>query len=454
MPATNVPGSPDWWLARLEKALGARQAELKRYKDYYAGDHPLSFTTSKYRRAFGKLLRSLSDNWMALVVDAVAERLNVEGFRFGEDSSGDKDAWRIWQANQLDADSEIAHTEAIKCGESAAIVWWGADSSPEITVEDPQQVIVALEPGSRRRRAAALKCWVDEEGFRYATLYLPDYIYKYRSSKPTDSKLIAGGAVTVKWEEREIAGEAWPLPNRLEVVPVVPLVNRPRLLGGGESEIRSVIPLQDATNKLLADLVLASEFGSYPQRWATGIEVPKDPDTGQPLEPFKAAVDRLWTSRSKDTTFGQFDPADLDNYVTALTKLAQDIASQTRTPPHYFYLRGEFPSGESIKAAETGLVAKARRKMRHFGESWEEVMRLALIVDGKGERAAIVGAETIWGDPESRTEGEHVDALTKLQALGIPSEQLWEDAGYSPQQIERMKAMRAPVTPAPADEEV
>jgi hypothetical protein len=52
-------------------------------------------------------------------------------------------------------------------------------------------------------------------------------------------------------------------------------------------------------------------------------------------------------------------------------------------------------------------------------------------------------AETIWGDPESRSESEHVDAVTKMQSLGVPQEALWEELGFTPQQIDRFKTMRA-----------
>ena len=36
-----------------------------------------------------------------------------------------------------------------------------------------------------------------------------------------------------------------------------------------------------------------------------------------------------------------------------------------------------------------------------------------------------------------------MDALVKKQALGVPNQQLQEDAGYTPQQIARFAAMRA-----------
>jgi Phage portal protein, SPP1 Gp6-like len=242
--------------------------------------------------------------------------------------------------------------------------------------------------------------------------------------------------------------EPWPLPNPLGVVPLVPLVNRPRLLPRryisveGTSELKQVIPVQDAVNKLLLDMLVASEFGAFRQRWVTGMDIPRDPDTDAPVEPFKAAVDRLWMAEDPAVKFGEFAATDLTAYVKSTEMLVQHIASQTRTPPHYFYLSGQFPSGESIKSAETGLVAKARRKMRHFEEGWEEMIRLSFRVLGD-PRADFVGAETIWADPESRTEGEHVDATLKKKALDVPIQQLWEDLGYSPQQIGRFREMLA-----------
>lgn len=69
-------------------------------------------------------------------------------------------------------------------------------------------------------------------------------------------------------------------------------------------------------------------------------------------------------------------------------------------------------------------------------------MRLCFAIEDD-PRADVQTAETIWADPESRSEAQHVDALTKLRAIGVPDEQLWEDAGYSPQQIDRFKTMQS-----------
>jgi hypothetical protein len=445
LPTAEDVGGPLWWLKRLLKVQADRRLTLEHYNDYYIGKHRLAFATAKFETTFGGLFKEFADNWCELVVSAVEERLNPEGFRIGDETKGDQKAWDIWQRNGLDADSQVAHVEALIYGEAYALVWADELGDPLITVEHPLQMVVAYQPGSRKKRAAALKTWVEDDGSQFATLYLPNLIYKFRSRGVGSalSELWVPNSVNVGgWEPREVAGETNPLVNPLGVVPVVPLCNRPRLLSVPESEIKQVIPKQDAVNKTIADMLVASEFASFRQRWGTGIEIPRDPETGKLIEPFEAGVGRVWTTKANDARFGSFEATDLANFVKAVEMLVQHIASQTRTPPHYFYLSGNFPSGESIKAAETGLVAKASRRMVSFGEAWEEVIRLAFRV-ANDSRAEVMKSETIWRDPESRSESEHIDAVLKKKALGVPEEQLWEDAGYTPTQISRFKQMRA-----------
>lgn len=150
--------TPNQWLTALGTQLDRRYWDLKKYDDYYRGDHKLQFASTKFREAFGTLFSEFADNFCELVVDAVEERLNVEGFRLGgAGNEADKDAWAMWQRNDLDAASQIAHTEALVKRESSVIVWMGDDGQPEITVEDPMEVVVAHDAARRRKRTAALK---------------------------------------------------------------------------------------------------------------------------------------------------------------------------------------------------------------------------------------------------------------------------------------------------------
>jgi hypothetical protein len=424
-----MPSSDDL-VKGMDRALDARLPAVDLYGDYYKGHHRIAFATSKWRETFGALFDELSDNWCQVIVDACVERLQVEGFRFGpSDQAADEEAWQLWQENYLDADSSLAHAEACTTGLAYTLVLPGDDpETPRITVESPAQCIVLCAPDDRRRRLAGWKRWVEDDGTRRAMLYTPEGFHRFTSSKGRRTWTADGS-----------------MPNAVGIVPLIPMLNNPTVLGEGISDLNAVISQQDAINKLLADLLVNSEFVAFPQRFATGLEIPTDPETGRPLdrERFLSSVARLWVAEDPDVKFGQLSESEGRGYIAWIEMLVQHMAAISRTPPHYLLGQsGAFPSGESLKATETGLVKKVQRKQVTYGETWEETMRLAFLYRGDQGRGAAASVETIWADPESRSEGELVDALVKLQTLGYPLEVLWEMHGESPQMVERMKNLK------------
>ena len=432
------PGEPLWWLDVLWGSLAERRGYAEVMRRYYDGDPPLSIVPDKARDAFARLLKQSRLNVMGLVVDATAERIQVDGFRVGDKPVGDASAHRIWQGNNLDGQSDLLLAEAVKCGRSFVLVAPNREDPalPIVTPEDVTQAIVAYTPGARRDRAAGLKVWEDEWTEQLmATVYLPDGLYKYVAAKP---KL--GESVTApKWVPREVAGESWPAPNPLGVVPLVEVPNRPDLLGEAYSEIHDVIDDQDRINKTLIDRMMAQEFAAFRQRWMTGYEVPVD-ESGQPVEPFKAAVDRLWIVEDENVKMGEFSATDIGPYLAAVESDVQHIGARTRTPSQYLLGTMVNISGDALKAAESGLVSKVRQRQRPFGEALEEVMRLAL--RASGDTRDLTRIETIWHNPEFRTEGELVDALVKMSTLGVPQEALWERWGATQTEITQWQKRR------------
>jgi hypothetical protein len=130
--------------------------------------------------------------------------------------------------------------------------------------------------------------------------------------------------------------------------------------------------------------------------------------------------------------------ADLNNYVKPIEMLIQHLAAQTRTPPHYLLSSIVNASGDALKSAEAGLVSKVEKKILDFSDAWEEAVRLSF--KATDDRAAdATDLETIWADPEKKSEAEKVDAAQKLLALDVPHEIAWERAGLSPKEIEKAK---------------
>jgi hypothetical protein len=431
--------TPEEWLKALGTPLDARRRDLVVLNDYFDGKHPTAFATAKWREAFGSLFSAFADNWCERIVYASGERLRVQGFRFGgEGEEGDSEAAEIWQRNNLDQGSRIAQTEAIKLGTAYLLVDRDDDGKALITTEHPFEMILQHAPGNRRKVVAGLKKWVDvDSGFVFANVYLPEGAHKFKSDR-TAADMQQGAEV--QWKPRQEGPAANPVEG---VVPIVALENNPSMLGGGRSDLRPVLPVQDAINKLATDMIVASEYAGYRQRWATGVEIPDDPETGKPLnrEKWLSAVSRMWTVEDADAKFGEFDVTPLKNYVDAIEMLVQHLAAQTSTPPHYLLGQVVNASGDALKAAEAALTRKVVAKQDDFAEGYEDAMRLAFRVEGNEKKAGEVKAETLWRDAEVRTEGERVDALVKMRTLGVPLEALWARWGATPQEIEDWKRL-------------
>jgi hypothetical protein len=428
-----APLSPEWWMARLYAQLNAQRAVFDLYDAYYRGDHPLPWLTPTARDEFRRILRMTRSNIMGLVCDATAERLQVEGFRIGGEESADADTWRIWQANGLDTYSDQGILEALIGAKTFMLVAPSADEkTPDMWVEHATQATVAYVPGSNRReRAAGMKVWDDDwTGNVHATLYLPGGLYKFQTPRPSS------GSMPEKptWLPREIQGETWPAPNRTGVVPMFEIANNPRLLTGGVSEIADVTDAQDRINKTIADRLITQDFGAFPQKWAIGW--PDEDEAGNPTPAVDIGRSRMvTTSVSKaDALLGQWDAAPLDPYSAAKREDIKDIASRTRTPAQYLLGEMSNVNGETLKASESGLVSKCRQRMRTFGEGFEDAVRLARKIAGLG--GDDVAMETLWRNPEFRTEGEVTDAAIKRVQSGLSSiRQGREDVGYSQTQI-------------------
>jgi hypothetical protein len=435
---------PEHWVTYLGNALTYRWQRARIYDWYYRGEHRLWFGPTQAQVVYRRLLSESRSNWAELIVDAVNERLRVIGFRFPSSAAEpDLDAWdNIWQANNLDARSDEIHIEALVWGEAYCLVWPNDLGDVKITAEHPSECITYAPASDRHQTIMGLKRWCDDMGFWHATLYTPVNIYKY--SAQTGAGTAGAMPPTGSWFERETSGEPWPLPNPYGVVPLIELPNNPRLLTGGRSELSGgVIEMMDRINETVFNRMLAAQFSAFRQKWISGMEIPRNPETGVPIEPFRAAVDRLWMTENPDAKFGEFSEASLNNYIQAAEADIAHLASITRTPAYYLLPRGAMPSGEALKAAEVGLVNKVKRRQRFFGEAWEQMMRTALTMSGSNQ-ANDASCETIWENPEQRSDSQIGDMLIKLAQIGTPKEALWELSGmFSPQQIARMSQQAA-----------
>lgn len=431
-----VPGTPDWWLVRLGKQLEADRPRIDRLNAYHRGDPPLPWGNRRMRETFKELQRMARANFAGLIVEAVLERMTPVGFRTGAvgDDQTDSAAWLTWQRNSLDADLPLVLRTALAA--SRAYVLVGRDPRTGlalITPEDPRSTIHAPEVVDRRRVRAGLKVWSDEVTSReHALVMLPQGVVYYAAAqRNSDSDLWHPG----RWSRDEAEGDGGvassPTPG---MVPLVPFVGRPSLDGSlrrALGEFEDVTDVLDRINKGLLDRMVIAAMQAYRQRWATGVAV----DDGD----FDPGADLLWHVEAADVKFGEFQVADLRQLLDAGLADIRQLAAITRTPAHYFVGELNNVNGETLRATEAGLVSKTRDRMRQFGESCEQVNRLAGLIEG---RDVPQDAETVWADPQMHTVAEVYDAAVKAVTAGEPWRTRMELLGHTPTEIARMAEER------------
>jgi hypothetical protein len=150
---------------------------------------------------------------------------------------------------------------------------------------------------------------------------------------------------------------------------------------------------------------------------------------------------RVWVSEDYETKFGAFPAGEIGQYLRAIDDEIAELAAVSRVPSYYFVQSdlANPPSAESLVTSETGLVTKCLDRMLSFGESWQQVIRVASLAAGDAELAGDLALEVLWHTPERRNPAVVADAATKLQAVGVPQEAVWTFLGYSPQAIQRMR---------------
>ena len=429
-------------LAAALKQLKARLPAYQLYHAYADGQHRLAFATDKFRNTFGSLFRAFADNMCAGVVDAAADRLVVTGYAIEgvdatepEEKRQASDAWDIWRANRMDERAGEVHREALMSGDGYVIVWPGADGAPTIYPNDAANMTVRYDPETPGKVMWAAKVWVDDDagGRLRVNLYYPDRIEKYI----TRGKAQGLPDHSNNFVPYEVPGEAWPLQNPYDRVPVFHFATNGRVGRTGRSELADVVPLQDALNKSVADMLVAGEYMALPQRYATGLEVEIDPDTGKPKPLFIPGTDRVWATEGEGVRFGQFEAADLEPFLQVQAGFRQQIAVVSRTPLHFIIPpAGDWPSGEALKSAEGAFLKKIRDRQIAFGNVWEDVMRFALQVAGKPD----IELDCEWENPAPRDELSQANAAVLKSQIGVPDKQLWRELGYNEKQIEQMLA--------------
>jgi hypothetical protein len=400
--------------ARILPRFRAEADRLDRVDRYLRNEPDGPYTPRSASNEYKLLAKRSRTNLLPLVINGVAQALYVEGYR-RSDGGDQAPAWQWWQANGLDARQSAIHRAALAYGSAYVTVTAGVDDlgvslpvirgvSPrrmiavydDITGDDWPVYVLRVDPAEVSDRRSLVRLY-DDEAVYFLSLddgaERPDYV-----------------------ETR---------PHNLGVCPVVRFADVPDLEARAPGEAEPLIPVQDRLNQTVFDLLVAQTFSSFKLRTVSGM-APKLDANGNPV-PLAVDARRLLMAKDADTRFGQLDETDLRPLLESADAAIRHLAVISQTPPQDLLGQLANLSAEALAAARDGQTRKRVEVEHVFGESWEQVLRLAAHVAGDAEGARDRAAQVTWRDMEARSLAQVADALGKIATmLGVPVEALWE----------------------------
>ena len=431
-----------YWAKCYFESLGP---EYTMYDEYYDGKHTVLMSDEMLSTSFGQMLKATKDNLCPVVVDTIVDRMKLLGF-----TSPDKDVKKfmadMWKRQRMASRAISVHHKCKLYGDAYLMIWPASNGKVALYPQNYGTVVVKYDYSEEEPRIVeAVKAWVEDVwdpvmNFRQkrlrVTIYTETMIYRYyrdTSNEATDWSNFPSDTSSLM-----PFGDEPEIPNKYGRVPVFRFYNGREENKLAMSEIRDVIPMQDVINKTLKDLMMCSEFQGFKQRWLTGVDIPKDPATNKPIEPFEASMKRMWAISGTEAKFGEFTAGDLTQIIGFLDNCRHEVARISRTPAHLFLLNtGDFPSGEALRTAEAPLLSKASASQAFIGDVWEDAMKFAYFVE-TGIDVGDLEVTSTWQGSMQYTQKEYVDTLAVMRTFGLSEREALRLLDYTDEQIDEM----------------
>lgn len=455
-------------ILELESLLAAqndKQETIYLARRYYRGDQDI-YLNDRAREYLGLHKdNAFKFNICKTIVRALADELNLLGFSTDEQGEGD-DAKKpvaewvadLFEANKLESLQKSVHKAAISESESFVIVEWDPEEERAKIIYNPAYVstdaqgdgmgVYAIYENDdpEQKLIAAVKEWIEkissatgiDRSRRRRTIYYPDHFERWvfdqlgvweHFTEPLgvneDGSIVELGWLIDNTDNGEPLG-----------IPVFHFRNE-----DDTPEHWDAIPMQDAINKTLVDILAAGDltafqsffgFGFYPT--TDGKEPKAD---GSNLMKMGPAQFNGTLKSSSEASLQVINGQDSTFLMNQFKDLVLSTAQMTDTPASRFIVTAQIASAETIKGQERGLRKKGATRRKLFGDTWIGVVNMARklsnVYGGAGLSDTVVFSP-LWEHTESLEE-----LAQKKETLGIPVEQLWREAGYDESQIATMK---------------
>lgn len=375
--------------------------------------------------------------WPSKSVDALEQRIDLEGFVIPGADWSDFGLDALWSDNRLELESSQAHTSALKLAVTFVAVLAGDPKrgEPEVVIR-PLSALSSTaiwNPVSRRVEVALS---VTSE----SATHIEEFILYTPSAVVTCTKTHAGWDVDRR-------------PHKLGRAPVAVLPFRPSLERPfGSSRIsRAVMSITDRAVRTLLRSEVSAEFYSSPQRYVLGAsESDFVGANGEPKTGWESMLSKVlvldYADDGTEPKVGQFPQMTMQPHMDMVRADAALFSGETGIPVNSLGIIHDNPASDAaMQTAYLDLVKAAERAHVPFGIGWVDAMRMAVQVrDGletPPDELRMMRAR--FRNPATSTRSEAANSLVTLASIrpGIAqSDVLLEEFGFDQSQIERIKA--------------
>ncbi len=414
-----------------------RIADIQLFSDYYNGVHRIGQYASKaFRKDFMWVLENSRENLCKAVVRGFSSKMRITGW----DGAGAKQAGQMVKDLGLTRIYNLAHREAFRTGNSYVLVWPDNDGTLRAWPKLSGQCAVKTVPGSPGELEWFAMLWVNADGYGRVNMYYADRLERWvtgaKLRQPSDKI-----NTVVNWPTKVTAyaaydgdGEPDTIGHTFGRVPAIWLSHDADELDAyGSSVLEDVIPIQDALNKSVADLIVGGENFAQPLRYLMNWRNKRklNPDTGEPEEETLRAdptVNKFLTLPGAGP-IGQLDPPDATKLIAVHAEYGAKVSRVTGLPAFYVtQVSGEPPTGVALRVLSTRLTSISRETQDDFGPEWTQLMGLLGVSD----------VEPIWQDPAPMDEAELLEAAETRKVIGYPLREILRKLGEDDENIERI----------------
>lgn len=410
-----------------------RAPDYSLYVDYDEGRHRYPFASDAFKRDYMWVLEHARENMCPAVIHSFTDLIRIDAWA----GTNVKRAAEVDEQVKVRRTVNLAAREAHRAGDGYVLAWPDSKGVWRPWYHQATQVAYKTADDDPDTFEWVAKIWVTPGNVGRVNVYYKATVERWATTgkvRHDDKTAPTWPTNENAWAEHSDADGASVLEHDRGRVPWVHLAQNPTAQGGrGRSVLHDVIPLQDALNKSLADLIVGGESFARPLRALMNYD-PKpqlNPATGK----YEAPVLRYDPTRQSilgihgPGPLQQLDPPDATKLIAVQEAFVNKIGRVAGIPPTDIMPEiGNVPSGAALRLLSNRRTNAVRDFHDDNTHAITDLMELLGVPDVYPE----------WADPAPMDDTERLEIAQQRVDLGYPFEEVLPALGEDPEDIKRI----------------